>query len=61
MRDILTVDSGDFATFRTPQGKPFKDVLAPRRTKLKPCRLNPRPNRRYPWRCAPGNKTNRPR
>lgn len=28
VRDILTVDTGDFAAFRTPQGKPFKDVLA---------------------------------
>ena len=35
VRDILTVDVGEFATFRTPQGKPFKDVLAARRTKLK--------------------------
>ena len=32
VRDILTVDKGDFAIFRTPQGKPFKDVLAARRT-----------------------------
>jgi len=31
VRDILTVDTGDFATFRTAQGKPFKDVLAARR------------------------------
>ncbi len=31
VRDILTVDTGDFATFRTPQGKPFRDVLAARR------------------------------
>ena len=31
VRDILTVDAGDFAAFRTPQGKPFKDVLAARR------------------------------
>ena len=30
VRDILTVDSRNFATFRTPQGKPFKDVLAAR-------------------------------
>ena len=30
--NILTVDAGDFATFRTPQGKLFKDVLATRRT-----------------------------
>lgn len=28
VRDILSVDSGDFAVFRTPQGKPFKDLLA---------------------------------
>jgi hypothetical protein len=28
VRDILTVDAGDFATFRTPQGKAFRDVLA---------------------------------
>ena len=28
VRDILTVDNGDFAVFRTPQGKPFKDLLA---------------------------------
>ena len=28
VRDILTVDKGDFAVFRTPQGKPFRDVLA---------------------------------
>ena len=32
VRDILTVDAGDFATFRTPQGKPFRDVLAARRS-----------------------------
>ena len=32
VRDILTVDNGDFAIFRTPQGKPFKDVLATRGT-----------------------------
>ena len=31
VRDILTVDAGDFATFRTLQGKPFRDVLAARR------------------------------
>ena len=31
VRDILTVDAGDFATFRTPQGKSFRDVLAARR------------------------------
>ena len=30
VRDILTVDKGDFAVFRTPQGKRFKDVLATR-------------------------------
>lgn len=28
VRDILSVDTGDFATFRTPQGKPFKNLLA---------------------------------
>ncbi len=28
VREILTVDTGDFAVFRTPQGKTFKDVLA---------------------------------
>ncbi len=28
VRDILSVDSGDFAIFRTPQGKPFQDLLA---------------------------------
>ena len=28
VRDILTVDKGDFAVFRTAQGKAFKDVLA---------------------------------
>lgn len=32
VRDILTVDASDFATFRTPQGKPFRNVLAARRT-----------------------------
>jgi len=31
LREILTVDQGDFAIFRTPQGKPFKDVLTIRR------------------------------
>ena len=31
VRDILTVDARDFAAFRTPQGKPFRDVLATRR------------------------------
>ena len=36
VRDILTVDKGDFATFRTPQGKPFKDVLATRAPARKP-------------------------
>ncbi len=30
VREILTVDTGDFAVFRTPQGKPFKDLLAVR-------------------------------
>lgn len=33
VREILTVDKGDFAVFRTPQGKPFKDVLAAARTR----------------------------
>lgn len=28
VREILTVDTADFAVFRTPQGKPFKDVLS---------------------------------
>lgn len=28
VRDILSIDSGDFAIFRTPQGKAFKDLLA---------------------------------
>jgi predicted nucleic acid-binding protein len=28
LREILTIDAGDFAIFRTPQGKPFKDLLA---------------------------------
>lgn len=28
VRDILSVDSSDFAVFRTPQGKPFRDLLA---------------------------------
>lgn len=31
LRDILTLDTGDFATFRTPQGRPFKDLLAAQR------------------------------
>ena len=31
VREVLTVDKGDFAVFRTPQGKSFKDVLAARR------------------------------
>ena len=31
VRDILTVDTGDFAVFRTPQRKPFIDVLASQR------------------------------
>ena len=31
VRDILTVDAGDFGAFRTPQGKPFKDLLASHR------------------------------
>ena len=30
VREILTVDKGDFAVFRTPQGKPFKDLLSAR-------------------------------
>ncbi len=28
VRDILSVDTGEFAVFRTPQGKPFRDLLA---------------------------------
>ena len=28
VRDILSIDTDDFAVFRTPQGKPFKDLLA---------------------------------
>ena len=28
VRDILTVDTGDFGAFRTAQGKAFKDLLA---------------------------------
>ena len=31
VREILTLDAGDFATFRTPRGKPFKDLLAVKR------------------------------
>ncbi|MBI2959873.1 MAG: toxin-antitoxin system, toxin component, PIN family protein [Betaproteobacteria bacterium] len=27
-REILTLDAADFAVFRTPQGKPFRDVLS---------------------------------
>lgn len=27
VREILSIDAGDFAIFRTPQGKSFKDVL----------------------------------
>lgn len=28
VREILTIDTGDFGIFRTPQGKPFHDLLA---------------------------------
>jgi predicted nucleic acid-binding protein len=28
LREILTIDAGDFAVFCTPQGKPFKNLLA---------------------------------
>ena len=28
VREILTLDKADFATFRTPAGKPFKDLLS---------------------------------
>ena len=31
VRDILTVDAGDFGAFRTAQGKAFKDLLAAQR------------------------------
>ena len=31
VREILTLDSGDFATYRTAGGKPFKDLLAAKR------------------------------
>ncbi len=31
VRDILTLDAGDFGAFRTPQGKTFKDLLAAHR------------------------------
>jgi predicted nucleic acid-binding protein len=31
VREILTLDAGDFATFRTPRGKPFKDLLTVKR------------------------------
>jgi len=31
VRDILTVDTGDFGAFRTSQGKAFNDLLASRR------------------------------
>ena len=31
VRDILTVDAGDFGAFRTHQGKAFKDLLASQR------------------------------
>jgi predicted nucleic acid-binding protein len=27
VRDILSIDTGDFAVFRTPQGKSFRDLL----------------------------------
>lgn len=33
LREILTLDKGDFATFRTPSGKPFNDLLAAARTR----------------------------
>ena len=33
VREILTLDKGDFATFRTPSGKPFKDLLAAARAR----------------------------
>lgn len=33
VREILTLDKGDFATFRTPSGKPFKDLLSSARTR----------------------------
>lgn len=33
VREILTLDKGDFATFRTPSGKPFKDLLASARAR----------------------------
>lgn len=33
VREILTLYKGDFATFRTPSGKPFKDLLATARTR----------------------------
>ena len=33
VREILTLDAGDFATFRTPLGKPFKDLLSVKRTR----------------------------
>ena len=33
VREILTLDTGDFATFRTPLGKPFKDLLSARRVR----------------------------
>lgn len=32
VREVLTLDAGDFATFRTPRGKPFKDLLSIGRT-----------------------------
>ena len=33
VRDVLTVDSGDFSAFRTSRGAPFKDLLATHRAK----------------------------
>lgn len=33
VREILTLDKGDFATFRTPGGKAFKDLLAAARAR----------------------------
>ena len=31
VREILTLDAGDFAAFRTPRGRPFRDLLAVQR------------------------------
>lgn len=31
VREILTLDARDFAAFRTPRGKPFRDLLAVQR------------------------------